>query len=129
MRNRGTVDAWARSRLVPLDHEELWLLALDGRNGLRSARRVASGGLHGMHVTARDPLRLALREGASAFVLVHNHPSGDPTPSDEDVSFTRNIAAGAAIVGVPLVDHVVVARDGFKSIECYTCSPVRAKLA
>jgi DNA repair protein RadC len=108
--NREAVETWARPRLATLDHEELWVLALDGRHGLRAARRVASGGIHGLHVTARDPLRIALREAASAFVLVHNHPSGDPTPSDEDVAFTRAVAEGAAAIGTPLVDHVVVAR-------------------
>jgi DNA repair protein RadC len=110
------VYAWARPRLAFLDHEELWLIALDGQNGMRSARRVASGGLHGLHVATRDPLRIALREGASAFLLVHNHPSGDPTPSREDVTFTHAIAEGAASLGTPLVDHVVIAREGYRSI-------------
>ena len=110
------VDAWARPRLAALDHEELWLLALDGQNRMRAARRVASGGLHGVHVAARDPLRIALREGASAFLLVHNHPSGDPTPSREDVDFTHAIGEGGARVGTPLVDHVIVARDGYRSL-------------
>ena len=110
------VDAWARPRLAALEHEELWLLALDGRNALRAARRVAMGGLHGLHVAARDPLRIALREAASGFLLVHNHPSGDPTPSHEDVEFTRRLARAGAAVGAPLVDHVVVARDGFSSM-------------
>jgi DNA repair protein RadC len=110
------VDAWARPRLAALEHEELWVLALDGRNALRAARRVAMGGLHGLHVAARDPLRVALREAASAFLLVHNHPSGDPKPSHEDVDFTRRLARAGALVGTPLVDHVVVARDGFASM-------------
>ena len=110
------VDAWARPRLAALDHEELWLIALDGQNRMRAARRVASGGLHGAHVAARDPLRIALREGASAFILVHNHPSGDPSPSREDVAFTLAIEEGAASLGTPLVDHVVVARDGYRSL-------------
>jgi DNA repair protein RadC len=110
MPDRRAVEAWAHPRLATLDHEELWLLALDGHHGLRATRRVASGGIHGLHVAARDPLRIALREGASAFVLVHNHPSGDPCPSPEDVSFTRSIAEAGALVGTPLLDHVVVAR-------------------
>ena len=97
-------------RLATLDHEELWLLALDGHHGLRAARLVASGGIHGLHVAARDALRIALREGASAFVLVHNHPSGDPAPSQEDVAFTRTVERAAAVVGTPLLDHVVIAR-------------------
>jgi DNA repair protein RadC len=108
--NLATVEAWARPRLATLDHEELWLLALDGHHGLRAARRVASGGIHGLHVAPRDPLRIALREAASAFVLVHNHPSGDPEPSSDDVAFTRSVVDAALIAGTPLIDHVVVAR-------------------
>ncbi len=108
--DRTAVEAWARPRLATLDHEELWVLALDGRNGLRAARRVASGGVHGLHVAPRDVLRCVLREAASAFVLVHNHPSGDPTASDEDVAFTSAVERGATAVGTPLLDHVVVAR-------------------
>ena len=110
------VDAWARPRIATLDHEELWLLVVDGRNALRAARRVGVGGLHGLSVTTRDPLRCALREAASAFVLVHNHPSGDATPSREDLAFTRRLADAAALVGTPLLDHVIVARGGFTSL-------------
>jgi len=108
--DRAAVEGWARPRLATLDHEELWLLALDGRHGLRAARRVASGGIHGLHVAPRDALRIAVREAASAFVLVHNHPSGDPAPSEEDVCFTRAVSEAARVVGTPLLDHVVVAR-------------------
>jgi DNA repair protein RadC len=114
--DRSAVEAWARPKLATIDHEELWLLALDGHNGLRAARRVASGGIHGLHVAARDPIRIALREAASAFVLVHNHPSGDPTPSEEDISFTRAVADAAAVVGTPLLDHVIVARKRAASV-------------
>jgi DNA repair protein RadC len=110
------VAAWASSWLCELEHEELWLLALDGRSRLRAVRCVAKGGLHGMGVRAADALRLALRAAASGFVLVHNHPSGDPTPSAEDIAFTRRIADAAAVVGIPLLDHVVVAREGFSSV-------------
>jgi DNA repair protein RadC len=108
--DRQAVEAWARPRLATIDHEELWVLGLDGRNNLRAARCVASGGIHGLHVSARDVLRSVLREAASAFVLVHNHPSGDPAASDEDVAFTKAVERGAAAVGTPLLDHVIVAR-------------------
>jgi DNA repair protein RadC len=112
----GSVVAWARPTLGHLDHEELWLLALDGQHGLRAARRVASGGMHGMSVSPRDVLRIALRETASAFILVHNHPSGDPTPSTEDIAFTSAVASAAGIVGTPLVDHVIIARERSSSL-------------
>jgi DNA repair protein RadC len=112
----GDVAAWATPRLVALAHEELWLLALDGRGHLRGARCIARGGLHGAAVRAVDPLRAALRLDASAFVLVHNHPSGDPSPSREDVLLTAHVADAAAIVGLALLDHVVVARGGFACV-------------
>jgi DNA repair protein RadC len=114
--DRAAVEGWARPRLATIDHEELWVLALDGRHGLRAARRVASGGIHGLHVGVRDVLRVAIREAASAFILVHNHPSGDPSPSAEDVAFTDAVAAAATIVGTPLLDHVVIARRRSSSI-------------
>jgi DNA repair protein RadC len=120
------VAGWAERHLSTLDHEELWLLALDAGNGLRAARRVAAGGLSGLSVSARDPLRVALREGASGFILVHNHPSGDPTPSREDVEFTERIARAADVVATPLIDHVVVARASFVSmLDRHLLPPVR----
>lgn len=113
----AAVAAWGRARLAALDHEELWLLALDGQSELCGARRLASGGRHGLSVSARDVLRAALLEGATAFVLVHNHPSGDPKPSAEDVAFTHRVFVGSEAVGMPLLDHVVVARGGFARVE------------
>jgi DNA repair protein RadC len=116
------VAAWAGPRIATLEHEELWMLALDGRGHLRAARCVAKGGLHGAAVRAADPLRAALRVYASAFVLVHNHPSGDPTPSKEDVHLTAQVAAAAAVVGVALLDHVVVTRNAFACVPL-PCAP------
>lgn len=115
----GCFDAvarWAEPRLACLDHEEVWLLGLDGRNGLKSAQRVAQGGLHGCALVPRDILRPAVRDASSAIVLVHNHPSGDPRPSPEDVEMTRLIAAACDVIGVPLLDHVIVARGGSQSL-------------
>ncbi len=103
-------------RLATLDHEEMWLVALDGQNGARSARRVAQGGLHGCSVSARDILRAALAEAASAIVLVHNHPSRDPTPSAEDIAMTRVVAEAGEVVGVPVVDHVILGGERHTSM-------------
>ncbi|MBN2195679.1 MAG: DNA repair protein [Polyangiaceae bacterium] len=115
----GSYDAvvrWARPRIAHLDHEEVWVLLLDGRNRLRTAARVAQGGLHACALTPADVLRPAIRGAASALVLVHNHPSGDPEPSGEDVAMTRAVAAACEVVAVPLLDHVIVARDGAASL-------------
>ncbi|MFO0756222.1 MAG: DNA repair protein RadC [Byssovorax sp.] len=106
------VAAWATPKIGALDHEEMWVAALDVKNRIRASRRVAQGGLHGCSVLARDVLRAALSEAAAAIVLVHNHPSGDPSPSPEDVTTTQEIAAAASVVGMPLLDHVIVTAGG-----------------
>jgi DNA repair protein RadC len=116
LNSSADVAAYARARFGHLDHEEMWLLALDGLNGARAFKRVAQGGLHGCSVSGRDILRVALIEAASAIVLVHNHPSGDPTPSPEDIAMSRAIADAAEIVGVALVDHVIIAGGDHRSL-------------
>jgi DNA repair protein RadC len=108
----ASVAGWFTSRLGWKDHEEMWALSLDGRNGMRGARRVAQGGLHGLGVTARDVLRVALQDAATALILVHNHPSGDPMPSDADVAMTHKVASAGRAVGLPLLDHVIVSSTG-----------------
>jgi DNA repair protein RadC len=116
VKDHTEVVAWAHPRLSGLDHEEVWLLSLDARNAVKSARRIARGGAHGCALTTRDVLAPALRDHASAIILIHNHPSGDPRPSPEDLAMTQAIRAACDIVGVPLLDHVVVARGGSSSL-------------
>lgn len=110
------VAAWAQPRLAGLDHEEVWLLCLDGKNALRSARRIAQGGLHGCALRPADVLRPALEDAASGIVIVHNHPSGDPTPSLADIEMTRALVEACQILGLHLLDHVIVARSGAESL-------------
>ncbi len=100
------------ARIGMLDHEQMWVLSVDGRNRMRGTRRVAQGGQHGLVVAAREILRAALSDAASGFVLIHNHPSGEPAPSQEDVDMTRAVAAAGDVVGVPLLDHVIVTPSG-----------------
>lgn len=110
------VAAWAQPRLAALDHEEVWLLCLDAKNALRSARRIALGGLHGCALRPADVLRPALEDAASGIVLVHNHPSGDPTPSLADIEMTRALVEACQVLGLYLLDHVIVARSGAESL-------------
>jgi DNA repair protein RadC len=110
------IEQWANAVLVPLTHEEVWLLCLDARNQVLTRRRIGVGGLHGCALTPKDVLRPAIRDGASAIVLVHNHPSGDPSPSTSDVQMTQVVASAARIVGLQLLDHVVVAAGGYASL-------------
>ncbi|MGK3964988.1 RadC family protein [Sorangium sp. So ce1667] len=100
-----------------LVHEEVWIAGLDAWQGVRGVRMVARGGLHGATLRPADVLRGALELGALTFVMTHNHPSGDPTPSDEDVELTREIEHRAHLIGVELTDHVIVCPSGkFSSV-------------
>jgi DNA repair protein RadC len=110
------VVAWARPRFAGLDHEEVWLFSLDGQNGIKAARRIAQGGAHGCALTTRDVLGHALRDAASAILLLHNHPSGDPRPSAEDIRMTRALSNACRTVDLALLDHVIVARGGASSL-------------
>ena len=109
------VITWARARLSTLEHEEVWVLCVDQRSSLRSTYQVGRGGMHGCALMARDVLTPVVRDGASGFILVHNHPSGDPTPSPEDIELTRALSLAAMTICVPLLDHVVVGREGGRS--------------
>lgn len=99
-------------RMATLTEEVMVVVALDGRNRVVGEFEVARGGRHGLMLTASDVLRPLIRAGASAFIVVHNHPSGSAEPSAADLDMTVALQAAADIVGVPLLDHVVVAGYG-----------------
>jgi DNA repair protein RadC len=99
-------------RLGGLVREVMLAVALDGKNHFLAEIEIATGGAHGLAVRPRDVLRPVLRTGASAFILIHNHPSGDPTPSQQDIHMTRMVVDCANAVGLPMVDHVVIAGRG-----------------
>jgi DNA repair protein RadC len=99
------------------DDEELWVMAIDARNLVRGCRRVALGGVHACGMHPRDILRTALAEGAVGLVVVHNHPSGNPSPSMDDIVMTKRLMAAAEVAGMTLVDHVIIAsNDDYRSM-------------
>ena len=93
-----------RSDLV----ERVWVLCLDRKNKLIRAEVVTSGTATGSLVHPREVFRPAIRHGATAVILVHNHPSGDPTPSSADLQITKKICQAAHHLGIDLHDHVVL---------------------
>jgi DNA repair protein RadC len=94
------------------ERECFHVVLLDVRGRLLRAERVAEGSLTQCPVSPRDALRPAVREGAHGVVFVHNHPSGDPSPSAEDADLTERLRAAAELVGVVARDHVIVATGG-----------------
>lgn len=99
-------------RLGALVHEVMIAIALDGRSRVVAEIELARGGRHGLSLTPADVLRPLIRVGASSYILLHNHPSGDPTPSVCDLEMTHALVAVSDIVGVALVDHVVIGGKG-----------------
>ncbi len=110
-------EVFARFRHIGLlDVESFWVVALDPRLRMLHAAVVCRGTRARCLVRPADALAPVLREGASAFLILHNHPSGDPEPSSHDIALTRRMVHAAEVVGVRLVDHVVVARGGYVSL-------------
>lgn len=103
-------------RLRDLTVEEFHLVALDSQSQVLREVLVTRGLLNSSLVHPREVFRPALREGAAALVVAHNHPSGDPAPSGEDREVTRRLVQAGALLGVPLLDHVVVAERGWVSL-------------
>jgi DNA repair protein RadC len=115
---RGPEDVFRHfhARLRDAPHEQFHLLLLDGRHRLLREVMASRGTLTASLVHPREVFRPALREGAAALVVAHNHPSGDPAPSSEDREVTRRLVQAGALLGVPLLDHVVVAERGWVSL-------------
>ncbi len=97
------------------ERECFHVVLLDVRGRLIRAAQVAEGSLTQCPVSPRDALRPAVREGAHGVVFVHNHPSGDPSPSAEDLDLTERLRGAAEVVGVLARDHVIVAAGGYYS--------------
>ena len=95
--------------------EEFHVVLLDVRGRLLRTERVAQGSLTQCPVNPRDVFRTAVREAAHGVVFVHNHPSGDPASSPDDVDLTERLRAAAELVGVMARDHVIVAAGGYFS--------------
>jgi DNA repair protein RadC len=95
--------------------EQVWVLLLDARHRPLSVETVVVGSVNSSRLTPRDVLTPALRAGSSAFVVAHNHPSGDPSPSRADRLVTEALRTAAALIGIPMLDHIIVAARGHHS--------------
>lgn len=90
------------------DKEHFWAIFLNAQNHYLLHTEISIGTQSASLVHPREVIGPALREGASAIILVHNHPSGDPTPSREDVRLSRELANAATMVDLKLHDHVII---------------------
>lgn len=100
-----------------LDHEELWGLFLNQDNRLISIEMITKGSLNATIIDARTILRRSLLNNASKVLVAHNHPSGNPAPSKNDIEQTQKIRRACSALDISLVDHLVLSEDSYFSFD------------
>jgi len=116
--NRPVISSWdallsyCRASMAHRETEQFRVFYLDRKNVLIADEEQARGTVDHVPVYPREVVRRALHLNASALILVHNHPSGDPTPSAADIDMTAQVARAAEVLGITLHDHVVIGRAG-----------------
>jgi DNA repair protein RadC len=116
VRNPADVAAYLGPEMAGLAQEQLRVLLLDTRNQLIGSALVYQGGLNATVIRIADCFRDTVRAGAAAIILVHNHPSTDPSPSPEDVRLTADVARAGELLGIELLDHLVLGGDRHVSL-------------
>ena len=94
--------------MAALDQEHLRVVMLNTKNEVLGTQEIYVGNVNSSVVRPAEVIRPAVRENAPSIIIVHNHPSGDPTPSREDVSITQELVAAGKLLGVEVLDHVVI---------------------
>jgi DNA repair protein RadC len=96
--------------------EHFWLLLLNTRHEVLDRIELSHGGLASSPVHPREVFKAAVRAGAAAVILVHNHPSGDPAPSRADLALTARLLRAAKVIGIPILDHLIVGDGRYVSL-------------
>lgn len=123
MMDRPVINSWerlvdyCRVNLAHLPRERLHLLFLDRKNAVIASETQGIGTVDHAPIYPREVARRALELNASAVIMVHNHPSGDPCPSSADIEATRKVAEALKAIGVTLHDHLIVGRTGHSSLK------------
>lgn len=105
-----------RNRFLRHNKEVFMVLMLDSKNRLIRDMRVSEGSLNASIVHPREVFNSVIRESASAVIFMHNHPSGDPTPSSEDLSITKRLRDGGELLGIRVLDHIIIGHNSYTSL-------------
>jgi DNA repair protein RadC len=100
-----------------LDQEELWVMLLDTRNHFLMNETVYRGSLNSSQVRVGELFKSAVRRNAASIIVAHNHPSGDPTPSPEDIAVTRAIVEAGKLLDIDVLDHLVIGGGNYVSLK------------
>ena len=112
-------DAWQvlKNYIDEMDREVFVVICLDIRNHINAINTVSIGNLNSSLVHPREVFKPAILANAAAIILGHNHPSGDPNPSKEDIQTTKQMAAAGKILGIDVLDHVIIGDNIFYSLK------------
>lgn len=104
-------------RMKFLEYEQVRLLILNGRNGLVKDLEISNGSFNSAMASPREIFYNAIKHGAVSIIVLHNHPSGDPSPSHEDILLTKRLADTGRMVGIPLLDHIIIGDNCYISMK------------
>jgi len=103
--------------MAGLVQEQLWVLVLDTRNRVISTERLYKGSLNSSTVRVGELYKVAIQKNAACIILVHNHPSGDPTPSPEDIQLTRSAVQAGKLMDIEVLDHLEIGHNRYVSLK------------
>ncbi len=95
------------------------VIIMNSKNIILKIQTISQGGTNSVQVDTKDILMEAIKIGAPKIIMVHNHPSGEPTPSKEDIEFTQKLEKAAEILGIGLLDHIIIGYNQYTSIKSY----------
>lgn len=129
VRQPSDVVCYVQAHLPALEQESFLVLFLDAKKRVIDMREAARGTVASVDVHPREVFRDAVRLRSHAVILVHNHPSGDPDPSQADIDLTRRLAEAGALLGVPVLDHLIIGGHGAFSLSAVGLMPSVSRAA
>jgi len=114
---------WAMLNAQHLDRELFFVLSLNVRQNLLGIEETAAGHVSGVNVHPREVFKTPIVLGASAVIVAHNHPSGDPEPSPQDLALTDRLLQAGRVIGIPVLDHVILGYNQFVSLHARGVCP------
>ena len=109
--------AYCKPLLAHLEQEHFLVVFLDTKNNVLGHEFITKGLVNSSLVHPREVFRYAIRNNANAVIVAHNHPSGDCTPSDEDTTVTRVLTEAGELIGISVLDHIIVSRQGYERVK------------
>ena len=113
----GDAAALVQYEMSGLEQEELRVMLLDIRNRVDKILTVYKGSLNASFVRVGELFKTAIRSNAAAVIIVHNHPSGDPTPSPDDIALTRTVVQAGKLLDLEVLDHLIIGKGGYVSLK------------